>query len=47
MPGLEWIEDFIPPIIVPYGIEEVVTIMMDLLARDTGQWKEGVGDLCR
>jgi hypothetical protein len=34
-----------PPIFVPYGIEEVVTIMMDLLAWETGQWKEGVARL--
>jgi hypothetical protein len=30
---------------VPYGIEEVGTVMMDLLASDTGQWKEGVARL--
>ena len=34
-----------PPIFVPYGIEEVVTIMMDLVAWNTGQWKEGVARL--
>jgi hypothetical protein len=34
-----------PPKFVPYGIDEVVTIMMDLVAWDTGQWKEGVARL--
>ena len=27
---------------VPYGIEEVASIMMGLIASSTGQWKEGV-----
>ena len=34
-----------PPIFVPYGIEEVVVMMVSQLAWSIGQWKEGVAQL--